>query len=103
MEREIRLDGGEVSVLKALGLSGAPLPGKMLLDRVGEMERVELMETLTGLMDQGYVMSSKVNVMEIEDVERSTFRVNPSYSRDLRDALRPGGRKREERSRRRRG
>ena len=101
MDREIKLDGGEVSVLKALGLSGAPLNGKLLVNRSGMGTR-ELIDTLTGLIAQGYVLSSKVNVQDMEDVERSSFRVNPSYSRDLRDALKPAGRRGEERPRRNR-
>ena len=101
MQREIRLDGGEITILKALGTSGAGLQGKFLLERTGDMEFAEFRDTLDGLMTQGYVLSTKANVFSEEDVERSAFRVNPSYARDLRDALRPGGRQREERRRRR--
>jgi len=100
VEREIRLNGGEVTILKTLGLSGTPMNGKMLEERAG-MEKTEFLETLTGLIDQGYVDSSKVNITDMDDVERASFRVNSSYSRDLRDALHPN-RKREERGRRQR-
>ena len=100
VEREIRLNGGEVTILKTLGLSGTPMNGKMLEERAG-MEKAEFLETLTGLIDQGYVDSSKVNITDMDDVERASFRVNSSYSRDLRDALHPN-RKREERGRRQR-
>jgi hypothetical protein len=51
----------------------------------------------------GYVISSKVNVGSMEDVERSFFRVNASYARDLRDAINPGRRREEKTRRRRRG
>jgi hypothetical protein len=98
MEREIKLNGGEISILKTLGLSGSPLIGKLLLDRV-EMESAELIDTLGGLIEQGYIISTKVNIQSAEDIERSAFRVNSSYARDLRDTLKPG-RRREERSRR---
>src|SRR5438874_8981421 len=101
VHREIKLDGGEISVLKALGLSGTPIKGKMLLERV-EMEPIELVDCLSGLMTLGYVLSSKVNIQNTDDIERSAFRVNPSYARDLRDAMTPGGRRREERQRRQR-
>ena len=77
------------------------MQGKVMLERV-EMETAELVDTLSSLMSLGYVLSSKVNVQNTDDIERATFRVNPSYSRDLRDALRPGGRRREERPRRQR-
>ena len=101
MQREINLDGGEITILKALGLSGTALNGKMLIEHSGEMEEAELVDSLQGLMMQGYVLSSKAIVQNVDDVLRSSFRVNPSYARDLRDALHPG-RRREERPRRRR-
>ena len=100
MEREIKLDGGEITILKTLGLTGAPMPGKLLLDRMGEMETAEFVDTLSGLISLGYVLSDKVNVRLVEDVERSSFRVNPSYSRDLNDALHPNRRRQEDRDRR---
>jgi hypothetical protein len=100
--RELKLDGGEISVLKTLGLSGAPMAGKMLLDRAGEMETAEFLDTLSGLISLGYVLSDKVNVRLIEDVERSSFRVNPSYARDLKEAIHPSRRRDEGRDRRRR-
>ena len=89
-------------MIKALGTSGAPLHGKLLMDRSAEMETAEFMDTLNGLLASDYVVSSKVNVQKIEDVERSWFRVNPSYAQDIRDALRPGRRREKERGRRRR-
>ena len=102
MQRDIKLDGGEISVLKAIGVSGSQMTGRMLLERVNDMEPVELADSLSGLMALGYVLSTKTMIRDEEDIERSIFRVNPSYVRDLRDALKPGGRQREEKSRRRR-
>jgi hypothetical protein len=102
VQREIKLDGGEISILKALGQSTTALSGKMLLEHVGGMETAELIDTLSGLISQGYLMSSKVNVTNLDEVEHSFFRINPSYARDLRDALRPAGRRRQERERPRR-
>jgi hypothetical protein len=101
VRREIKLDGGEITILKALGLGSAPMFGKLLLDRI-EMEDVEFLDSLSGLIDLGYVLSSKVNVIKVEDVEYAFFRVNPSYAHDLRDALRGGKRRDEDRTRRRR-
>ena len=103
MKREIQLDGGEITILKALGLSGTPTYGKLLLDKVKEMAKAELVDTLSGMLSMGYILSSKVNILKMEDVEHSSFRVNPSYSRELRDALRPGSRSHDDdRGRRRR-
>ena len=98
--REIKLDGGEITLLKALGLSGTPVHGKQLAERMDELEPAEFLDTLDGLITIGYVLSSKVNVRTIEDVEHGTFRVNPSYSRDLKDALNPQSRRDEQRDRR---
>jgi hypothetical protein len=103
MKREIKLSGGEISMIKALGTSGSALHGKLLLERSSEMESAEFLDTLEGLLTTGYVLASKVNVQKMEDVERSWFRVNPSYAQDLRDALRPGRRREQEKTRRRRG
>ena len=102
MGREIKLDGGEITVLKKIGLSGTPVYGKMLTDRAGGMETAEFLETLTGLIDQGYVISNKVNIRLMEDVEKAFFRVDAAYTKDLRDALNPGRRREQERTRRRR-
>ncbi|MFL6583217.1 MAG: hypothetical protein ACJ8KU_01725 [Chthoniobacterales bacterium] len=100
MEREIKLDGGEITILKTLGLTGAPVSGRMLIDRMGEMETAEFLDTLQGLISLGYVVSDKVNVRLLEDVERASFRVNPSYSRDLKEALHPNRHRQAERDRR---
>lgn len=100
MAREIKLDGGEITLLKKIGLSGTPVYGKMLIDRTEGMEPVEFIDTLIGLIDQGYIISNKVNIRVIEDVERAFFRVNAGYANDLRDAMNPSRRREEERTRR---
>ncbi|HEV2095532.1 MAG TPA: hypothetical protein VGQ82_03430 [Chthoniobacterales bacterium] len=102
MAREINLDGGEITILKSIGLSGTQIFGKLLLDRTGELDTTEFVQTLDGLLSLGYVLSNRVNVRTREDVECAFFRVNPAYSRDLRDAVNPGRRRtREPRKRRR--
>jgi len=104
MSREIKLDGGEISILKKIGLSGAPLMGKLLIDRIEEMETGEFLDTLCGLIEQGYIASDKVTVRTIQDVEKASFRVNAAFSKDLQDAVNPSRRRerdRQERLRRR--
>lgn len=104
MGREIKLDGGEISLLKKIGLSGAPLFGKLLLDRIEEMETGEFLDTLMGLIDMNYVVSNKVNVRTMQDVEKAFFRVNPAFTKDLQEAVNPARkreRERQERLRRR--
>jgi hypothetical protein len=103
MRRERNLSGGEIMLLKTMGLSGAAVFGKLLIERVGDMETAEFLDTLEGLISLGYVLSDKVNLRTMEDVERAVFRVNASYARELRDAIRPGQRREQERRRRRRG
>lgn len=103
MRREINLSGGEITLLKTMGLSGTPVYGKLLIERIGEMESAEFLDELGGLISQSYVLCDKVNVRTMEDVERSVFRVNASYARDLRDALNPSRRREREGRRRRRG
>ncbi len=68
MKREINLSGGEITLLKMMGLSGTPVYGKLLLDRVGEIEHAEFLDELNGLVSLGYVLSDKVNVRTMEDV-----------------------------------
>ena len=102
MGREIKLSGGEITILKSIGLSGLSTSGKQLLERVGEMAEAEFLDDLGSLIMSGYVLSDKVNLFKMEDVQRSTLRVNASYARDLRDALNPGRSRDQDKQRRRR-
>ena len=102
--REIKLNGGEITILKKIGLSGSPLFGKLLVERIEEMETGEFLDALCGLIDLGYVLSNKVNIRLMEDVEKAFFRVNPAHSKDLQEAVNPARkreRERQERLRRR--
>jgi hypothetical protein len=103
VKKEIKLSGGEISMLKALGLGGSATHGKLLIERM-DLAPAEFLDTLNGLITMGYVHSTKVNLARIEDAEHASFRVNASDARDLRDSMRPGGRRDDERhARRRRG
>jgi hypothetical protein len=103
MHREIHLSGGEISLLKSMGLSGSPIYGKLLVNHIGDMEEAEFLDDLNGLIQQGYVLSDKHSLRSTGDVERATFRVNSSYARELREAIHPGRHREPERRRRRRG
>ena len=102
MAREIHLSGGEITILKAIGLTGTGMAGRFLLDRVEELEAGELIDTLDGLQAMGYILATKVNIRTLEDVGRASFRVNPSYAHDLKDALDPNRRREADKQRRRR-
>jgi hypothetical protein len=99
---QIQLSGGEITILKAIGLSGSAMAGKFLLDRMEEVEAGEFIDTMRGLMAMGYLLANKVNVRTLEDVEHTSFRVNPSYAHDLKDALDPSRRREADKQRRRR-
>ena len=102
MLREINLNGGEVAILKALGLSSAATFGQQLLERVGEIEPEELIDDLHGLVMLGYVLADRASIRTVEEIERAMFHVNANYLRDLKEALNPGRREPERRRRRRR-
>jgi hypothetical protein len=89
MSREINLDGGEITVLKALGLGGTHIPGDQLIEKVPEFAEAELLDTLQGLIMTGYVCTDKQSMHDMEDIKRATFHVNSGYSRELRDAIDP--------------
>ena len=75
---------------------------EMIVNTIENMEEAEVapfMDTLTGLIQQNYVLTNKVNVRTIEDVSRAFFRVNPAFAVALRDALSPARRMARERER----
>jgi len=89
-DRELNLDGAEVSVIKAIGLSGSELGGDDLMARCPELVPAELIDTLKGLMMLGYVVSDSGSFHDADDLKRVVFRVNSGYLKDLREALNPG-------------
>ena len=99
---EISLNGGEITLLKTLGLSGSTMGGEQLADRLEEMDGAEFLDTLTGLMAMDYVVSNKVNIRTMDAVKTANFRVNPTHARDLKEAVYPSRQKPETGRRRRR-
>lgn len=88
--REINLDGGEISIIKALGVGSGEMNGEDLLARLGgELVPAELIDTLKGLMMQGYVEADKNAFYKEDDLKSIHFRVNSGYSKDLRATLNP--------------
>jgi|SRR5438067_13247797 len=96
---EINLDGGEVQVLKAIGLGGSNVSGDVLIERVAGLEEAELIDTIQGLMMMGYVLADKQAFHDLSDVKKAEFHVNSGYSKALREAIDPRVRP-EKRSRR---
>ena len=99
---EISLNGGEITFLKTLGLSGSTMSGEQLVGRLEEMDGAEFLDTLTGLMSMDYVVSNKVNIRKMDEVKKATFRVNPAHARELRDSVFPSRKKPETGRRQRR-
>jgi hypothetical protein len=100
--RELNLNGGEITLLKKIGLSGAQMYGKLLVDHLEKDEGPAFLETLNGLIEQDFVLSNKVGVRTLEDVESAFFRVNPAFAIALRDATNPARRRAREQQRERR-
>ena len=83
---EINLNGGEITILKTIGLSGGLMAGGQLADRMDEMQGAEFLDALSGLLAMDYVISNKVNIRTMDAVKSASFRVNPAFARDLKDA-----------------
>jgi hypothetical protein len=87
---EIQLDGGEISIIKALGLSSGEMLGEDLIDKVAvDLAPAEVIDTIKGLMSMGYVDADKSGFYSVKDLKGVYFRVNSGYAKDLRDALDP--------------
>lgn len=99
---DITLNGGEITILKTLGLSGGLVAGKQLIEKMDSMEGAELLDAMMGLMNEGYVLANKVNVRTIDALETASFRVNPTFSKELRGAVYPSRRAKPDTGRRQR-
>lgn len=89
MGREINLDGTELTVIKALGIGGSEIDGATLMMRCDSLDVAELIDTVKGLMDLGYVDGDSDCFYSKEQLEEAHFRVNSGYAKDLKDALDP--------------
>jgi hypothetical protein len=88
--REINLDGGEISIIKALGMSSSETMGEDLIAKVSiDLEPAELIDVIKGLMAVGYVDADKSGFYSVDDIKPIFFRINSGYAKDLRDALDP--------------
>ena len=98
---EINLDGGEVSIIKALGLSSSEMLGEDLMEKVSmDLMPVEIIDCMKGLLDQGYVDADKSSFYSLDEFKVIYFRVNSGYAKDLKDALDPKPKNKSKRVRR---
>lgn len=103
MAREISLSGGDISILKALGMSGSSVDGDTLVERLKDMEAAELIDALQGLMMMDYVFSDIQTLRKIEDVKKANFKVNAGCLKELKEAIVPGRKEPDKGRRQRRG
>jgi hypothetical protein len=89
MAQDINLDGHEVTVIKALGLTGGEISGQELMKRMPDMNAYDLIDVVKGLIMQGYVESDKSGFYNEEELMDVNFNVNSGYMRDLREAMDP--------------
>ena len=89
MAGNINLDGGEISVLKALGLTGTEITGDQLMTRVPDQPAAELIDTIQGLVMMGYVVSDTAAFKKLDDLKNARLHVNSGYARELKEALDP--------------
>lgn len=97
---DISLDGAEVTVIKALGFSGGETDGLSLLEKASGLEVAEVIDTLQGLIAQGYVETDARAIRTKEDLEKAHFNVNSGYSKHLKEAMDPNKDKKSKRIRR---
>ena len=84
----INLDGGEIGILRALGFSGTPMPGRDLKGSVGRMSDNDLAECLKTMITLGYITATP-DLDHVEDLDTTAFAVNSGYAKALREAIDP--------------
>ncbi len=85
----INLDGSETTVIKALGIGGAAVDGPTLFERCKGIEKNDFIDTLKGLIDVGLVDADSSSFYSLEATEKLSFRVNPGYAKEIKEALDP--------------
>lgn len=84
----INLDGGEITIIRALGFAGTPMTGNELKGRVGRMRAEDLTGCLQTLIGLGYVTATP-DLDEAEDMESISFAVNTGYAKALKETIDP--------------
>lgn len=85
---KINLDGGEISIIRALGFSGTQMLGRDLKGRAGGMSDGDLADCLSTLISLGYVTSTP-DLDAGEEIDKVAFAVNSGYAKALREAIEP--------------
>ena len=85
---KINLDGGEISIIRALGFSGSPMQGRDLKGRIGRMSDSDLADCLKMMIALGYI-SATPELDDAKDLDKAAFTVNSGYARALKEAMEP--------------
>ena len=88
-QSNIILDGGEISIIKALGFGGGETAGEILLERVSDLAFAEVVDALGCLIQMGYVIADKSSFNNSEEMKKTNFHVNSGYARELKEAMDP--------------
>jgi len=86
---DIYLDGGEIAIVKAIGIGGGVTTGEIVLDRAKNLDIYEAMDVLKGLMLTGYVICDRDSFRDNDDFRAAEFHVNSGYSKALKLAVDP--------------
>ena len=87
MAREIKLNGRELGVMRTIGF-GLGLTGLEIQERTN-IDAEDLCDLLNTLLDIGYLETPAMKErVSLEEMPAETFEINPSYSGDLKVAMR---------------
>ena len=87
MAREIKLNGRELGIMRAIGL-GIGVPGEEIQTRTN-IDAEDLCGVLNTLLDIGYLETPTMKErVSLEEMPAEIFEINPSYSGDLKAAMR---------------
>jgi hypothetical protein len=86
---DIYLDGGEIAIVKAIGIGGGVATGDTLMDRTQNMDIHEVIDVLKGLMTTGYVICDRDTFRDNDDFRNAEFHVNSGYTKALKLAVNP--------------
>jgi DNA-binding IclR family transcriptional regulator len=87
MAREIKLNGRELGVMRAIGF-GLGVPGAELQERTN-IEPEDLCDLLNTLLDIGYLETPSMKErVTLDEMPAELFEINPSYAGELKVAMR---------------
>ncbi len=87
MARHIKLSGRELGVMRAVGF-GLGITGAEIEERT-RIEADELVDILNSMLDMGYLETPDMKQrVSVEDFAAETFEINPSYTNELKAAMR---------------